>query len=160
MKHMFRLNKNNKGVTLVEVIAVIAVLGVVMAAVTGFMISGTKMSAKVSDEATGSMKEQTASEFINRRIWAADDINIDTADPEKTIEIDSKTYYTELTVGQATISSVPAEGQTGDMVVQYKNGESNAVILCTGNIYFEEIEGNMVTYYLNGTKHVVHLRKS
>jgi prepilin-type N-terminal cleavage/methylation domain-containing protein len=63
-----QFSKNNKGVTLIEVIAVVAVLGVVMAAVTGFMITGTKMSARVSDTAASSMKDETAVEFINRRI--------------------------------------------------------------------------------------------
>ena len=46
-----RISQNHKGVTLVEVIAVIAVLSVVMAAVTGFVLTGTKMSAKVSGTA-------------------------------------------------------------------------------------------------------------
>ena len=55
-----RLSKNNKGMSLVEVIALIAVLSVVVAAVVGFMITGSKMSVKVSGTAGASIKEQTA----------------------------------------------------------------------------------------------------
>ena len=60
-----RISQNHKGLTLVEVIAMIAVLSVVMAVVAGFMISGANMSAKVSTNAGASIREQTAVEFIN-----------------------------------------------------------------------------------------------
>ena len=63
-----RISQNHKGLTLVEVIAMIAVLSVVMAVVAGFMISGAKMSAKVSDNAGASIREHTAVEFINKTL--------------------------------------------------------------------------------------------
>lgn len=128
-----QLRKNNKGVTLVEVIAVIAVLGVVMAAVTGFMITSARMSVQVSNNATVSSREQTAVEFINQRLWEANKVE---SDDESILLID--------TVRLETI----------DGKIRY-----NGVDLCDGEICFlYEEETNTVTYYLNGTPHVVHLR--
>ncbi len=127
-----QLRKNNKGVTLVEVIAVIAVLGVVMAAVTGFMITGARMSAQVSNAATVSSREQAAVEFINQRLWKANKV-------EKS--------------GESAVLIDTVLLETIDGKVKY-----NGVDLCDGEIYFELITNNTVTYYLNGTKHVVHLR--
>ena len=152
-----RLSKNNKGVTLVEVIAVIAVLGVVMAAVTGFMITGAKMSAKVSGDAKLGIREQTAVEYINERILEATTISI--GDPEPTpINIGSEEYpiyvYTDLFVGEEKIVITTEEPNATNPKVVY-----NGVELCEGEVYFQYDAGtNTVTYYLNGTRHVVHLR--
>ena len=60
---------NNRGVTLIEVIAVIAVLSVVLAAVTAFLLTGVRMSAQVSGSAKFSIREQTAVEFINKALY-------------------------------------------------------------------------------------------
>lgn len=128
-----QLRKNNKGVTLVEVIAVIAVLGVVMAAVTGFMITGARMSAQVSTQAKTDGQEQTAVEFINQRLWEAN-----------TVE---HVNDNELLIDTVQLKTI-------DGKVRY-----NGVDLCDGEIYFSYDEvTNTVTYYLNGTPHVVHLR--
>lgn len=128
-----QLRKNNKGVTLVEVIAVIAVLGVVMAAVTGFMITGTRMSVQVSNNATVSSREQTAVEFINQRLWEANKVESD---------------------GESILLIGTVRLETIDGKIRY-----NGVDLCDGEINFSYDEAtNTVTYYLNGTKHVVHLR--
>lgn len=162
-----RLHKNNKGVTLIEVIAVIAVLGVVMAAVTGFMISGTKMSARVSDTATSSIREQTAVEFINRRLWEA--ASVEFADDSKEITIDNTTYKLkiELVTAQGGTALIYTDGnvdQDGnfaeDSRVVYCLGENDPVELYIGTLYFDinGLENGTVTYYLNGEEHVVHLR--
>ena len=153
-----RLSKNNKGVTLVEVIAVIAVLGVVMAAVTGFMITGAKMSAKVSGDAKLGIREQTAVEYINERILEATTISI--GDPEPTpINIGSEDdpiyVYADLFVGEEKI--VITTITTDDPDATNPKVVYNGVELCEGEIYFQ-CDGKTVTYYLNGTRHVVHLR--
>lgn len=136
-----RLSKNNKGVTLVEVIAVIAVLGVVMAAVTGFMITGAKMSAKVSNQAKLDIRQQTAVEFINERLWEAETIGFITENGENIgITIDGRELKT-------------SNEDTEKPVVIY-----NEVELCEGTIYFSAISNNIITYYLNDTVHVVHFR--
>ena len=141
MRQPNRLSKNNKGVTLVEVIAVIAVMSVVMAAVTGFMITGARMSAKVSGGATAGMQEQTAVEYINKWIWECEDtITVGTQ-----LKEGSETEYTELHIGDSLLT-------TTDGKVCY-----NDVELCEGEIYFK-IENRKITYTLNGTEHVVYLR--
>lgn len=163
-----RLHKNNKGVTLIEVIAVIAVLGVVMAAVTGFMISGTKMSARVSDTATSSIREQTAVEFINRRLWEAASVEF-ADDSDQEITIDETTYKLQIKLvtaqgGTALIYTDGEVDQDGnfaeDSRVVYRLGENDPVELYIGTLYFDinGLENGTVTYYLNGEKHVVHLR--
>ncbi|MBQ7378610.1 MAG: prepilin-type N-terminal cleavage/methylation domain-containing protein [Clostridia bacterium] len=137
-----KLRNNHKGVTLVEVIAVIAVLGVVMAAVMGFMISGARMSAKVSNGATAGMREQTAVEFINQRIWSSQAVTlggepITEGEPQK---------YSELKIGGLALTST-------DGKVTYNNVE-----LCNGEIYFEKISDTTIKYTLNDVEHIVHLR--
>ncbi|MBO5758271.1 MAG: prepilin-type N-terminal cleavage/methylation domain-containing protein [Clostridia bacterium] len=159
-----RLNKNNKGVTLIEVIAVVAVLGVVMAAVTGFMITGTKMSAQVSDTATNSMKEQTAVEFINRMILGAKS-EVKVVEDGGQVTDGDHTYYLALYCGENVQIANGKDPKTQKPVVVYRyadNSGSNIVreiVICPGEIYFEQVnEKNTVTYYLNDDKHVVHLR--
>ncbi len=143
MRQPNRLSKSNRGVTLIEVIAVIAVMSVVMVAITGFMITGTRMSAQVSGGATAGMREQTATEYINQRLWeTTEKISVD--DPKT----EAPTEFTKLYIGESVLTSA-------DGVVTY-----NGVELCRGEIYFLEIDDvtNTITYYLNGMKHVVHLR--
>lgn len=142
MRQPNRLSKNNKGVTLVEVIAVIAVMSVVMAAVTGFLITGVRMSANVSGGATAGMQEQTATEYINKWILECKD-PITVGDQLKE---GSTTEHTVLDIGGRILT-------TTDGKVCYNNVE-----LCAGEIYFYEIENSKITYILNGTVHVVHLR--
>jgi len=137
-----KLRNNHKGVTLVEVIAVIAVLSVVMAAVVGFMISGARMSAKVSGGATAGMREQTAVEFINQKIWNCQEV---TVDGEQITEGELQ-KYPELKIGDHTLMS-------SDGKVTY-----NTVELCDGEIYFEKISDTTIKYTLNGVEHIVHLR--
>ena len=136
-----RLSKNNKGVTLVEVIAVIAVLSVVMGAITGFMITGARMSAQVSGGATAGMREQTATEYINQRLWEATGTIAET-DPVEGSDED----FRALKIGEATLTT--QEGK-----VTY-----NSIELCQGEIYFKKVDNNTVTYVLNGVTHIVHLR--
>ena len=154
-KSNLQLRKNNQGMTLIEVIAVVAVLGVVMAAVLGFMITGAKMSAKVSGTATDSIKEQTAVEFINRRIWEANAI---VKDENKIWESEHPYYesYTHLYLGDG-ICITTENPDEDNAVVVYRFGDNEQIELCPGKIYFETID-NGVIYYLNDEKHVVHLR--
>ena len=144
-----RLSKNNQGVTLVELIAVIAVLGIVIAAVTGFMITGAQMSSKVGNTATASIKEQTAVEFINARIWGADpeDIAVEGDDGKK-----------KLIIGEE--ATIFTNSQNGSQWVQYQYGTNAAIDLCPGKISFVEYDAGSktVTYVLNGVTHIVHLR--
>lgn len=165
-KSRTNLRKNNRGVTLIEVIAVVAVMSIVMAAVTGFIITGSKMSANVSGHAKDSMQEQTAVEYINRWIWAADTVTADEY-PILLNEVPewwtSEKCYTTLSlgtrVGVGFLTFIPKSESNAEAIVIYNKGDSNEYIeLCTGEIYFEEITNNTVTYYLNGEKHVVHLR--
>lgn len=160
-KSRTNLRKNNRGVTLIEVIAVVAVMSIVMAAVTGFIITGSKMSANVSGHAKDSMQEQTAVEYINRWIWAADTVTAD----EDSIEVpewwNSEKCYTTLSLGTTVgfLTFIPKSESNAEAIVIYNKENSDEYIeLCTGEIYFEEITNNTVTYYLNGEKHVVHLR--
>ncbi len=156
MKLKPRLSKNDRGVTLIEVIAVISVMSVVMAAVTGFMITGAKMSAQVSGGATASMREQTATEYINQRLWEVDINSIDTVGEPETIEYNGKQIqvYSTLNINGKPLFT---DAQTGK-VVYNRTENTDGVALCNGEIYFEEVTGDTVTYYLNGTKHVVHIR--
>ena len=154
-QNLTRLSKNNKGVTLVEVIAVIAVLGVVMAAVTGFMITGAKMSAKVSGDAKLGIREQTAVEYINERILelATPPEIVDPEQNKVEITIDGEPIeaYRELSLGEEKSIKTDNSDAKKPKVVY------NGVELCEGEIYFQ-CDGKTVTYYLNGTRHVVHLR--
>ena len=150
-----RISQNHKGVTLVEVIAVIAVLSVVMAAVTGFVLTGTKMSAQVSGTATMSAREQTAVEFIYKTLQSTQAELV--ADGEAIQEGAEEVLYPTLSKKNENGDSVPMIYQDENGKVVYRNG-SKVVELCSGEIYFKEIATNTVTYYLNGTKHVVHLR--
>ena len=147
-----RLSKNNKGVTLVEVIAVIAVLGVVMAAVTGFMITGARMSAKVSNQAKLDIRQQTAVEFINQRLWEADAITF-SDENLVSMQIDETTIqvYRQINIdGKSLLTEISTDGSS---TVCY-----NGVELCEGTIYFSDITDNTITYYLNDTEHIVHFR--
>lgn len=149
------LRKDNRGVTLIEMIAVIAVLSIVMAAVTGFVISGAKMSAKVSSSAGDSIKEQTVVEYINRWIWEADEVCFNEAPLSEDLPDfleEGHTYYSTLNLDGGAIQS------NGSVVVYQRGGAGSPIELCSGNIYFEAIEDHTVTYYLNGERHVVHLR--
>ncbi len=153
-----RLSKNNKGVTLVEMIAVIAVLSVVIAAVTGFMITGTQMSAKVSGTATESLKTQTAVDFINQRFWEATRVSVDAASDK--VEIDSKEYFKRLTIEGAELKTYYT-GENSTAYVGYKFGDESEepIYLCPGEIYFEfRGDGNTVAYSIDGVWHVVRLR--
>lgn len=146
-----RLSKNNKGVTLVEVIAVIAVLGVVMAAVTGFMITGARMSAKVSNQAKLNIRQQTAVEFINQRLWEADAITF--SDEIVPIQIDETTIWVYRQINIDGKPLFTKNSTDGSLTVCY-----NGVELCEGTIYFSDITDNTITYYLNDTEHIVHFR--
>jgi prepilin-type N-terminal cleavage/methylation domain-containing protein len=172
MMKQTQFSKNNKGVTLIEVIAVVAVLGVVMAAVTGFMITGTKMSAQVSDTATNSMKEQTAVEFINRMILGAkSEVKVGEDDDDRVTDVGHPydQYYLVLNCGENVQIANSEDPKTQKPAVVYRyddNSGSNSgreIVICPGAIYFK-VQEDMVTYYLdidmdlNGNKHVVHLR--
>ena len=168
-----RLLKNNKGVTLVELIAVIAVLSVVSAAVAGFMITGSKMSAKVSGDAGDSMKEQTTVEFINKAILKNDFESLILLDELKNEEDQGTGTYagliiklndadtirglvtTETTDENNTVvyKTVTKELETGAWI----DSDSAPIELCPGKITFEK-QGNTLTYELNGEEHVVYLR--
>ena len=145
------LRKDNRGVTLIEVIAVIAVLSIVMAAVTGFVISGAKMSAKVSSSAGDSIKEQTAVEYINRWILGAKSVKV--VDPFNFGD-DEQTYYSKLALDDGIIY----HNQEEDIIVYQRAEDSNPIELCSGEIYFRFINDTTIEYQLNGEKHVVHLR--
>ena len=127
-----------------------------MAAVLGFMITGAKMSAKVSGTATDSIKEQTAVEFINRRIWEA---NATVKDDDKIWNSEHPYYesYTHLWLGEK-ICITTENPDEDNAVVVYRFGDNKQIELCPGKIYFETIDNGTVIYYLNGEKHVVHLR--
>lgn len=160
MMKQTQFSKNNQGVTLIEVIAVVAVLGVVMAAVTGFMITGTKMSARVSDTAASSMKDETAVEYINRWILASNQISLPN-EPEEVIVIDDVEYSMKLCIGKAMLKTVHERDKndqpTGKAFVVYHVENKTPIELCSGEIYFK-LENNTVTYVLNDVEHVVHLR--
>ena len=155
-----RISQNHKGVTLVEVIAVIAVLSIVMAAVTGFVITGAKMSAQVSGTATASAREQTAVEFIQKTLQGmpAETIAIPD-DSAKDSDGNFLAIYKAVADDENGTKYEPFLYHTDNGKVVYRNG-SREVELCNGTIYFETIDTNTntVTYYLNGAKHVVHLR--
>ena len=161
-----RLSKNNKGMSLVEVIALIAVLSVVVAAVVGFMITGSKMSVNVSGKAGASIKEQTAVEFINKTILKygeeiavvpmednADDGTNDDQNCALHIKLSERNYALLITEdGKVVYQTYVIE--EGDVVTQLNSTE-----LCSGEVRFEmDSTNNTVTYYLNNAKHVVHLR--
>jgi prepilin-type N-terminal cleavage/methylation domain-containing protein len=152
-KSNLQLRKNNQGMTLIEVIAVVAVLGVVMAAVLGFMITGAKMSAKVSGTATDSIKEQTAVEFINRRIWEA---NATVEDQISKPNHSYNGYYGCLKLGVGIYITTENPDKDNATVV-YCIGENKKIELCPGSIYFK-IENKTVTYVLNEKEHVVYPR--
>lgn len=153
-----QLHNDNRGVTLVEVIAVIAVLSIVMAAVTGFVITGAKMSAQVSGTATASAREQTAVEFIQKTLQGmpAETIAIPD-DSAKDSDGNFLAIYKAVADDENGTKYEPFLYHTEDGKVVYNNG-GQEVELCSGTIYFKAIEANTVTYYLNGTPHVVHLR--
>ena len=161
-----RISQNHKGVTLVEVIAVIAVLSVVMAAVTGFVLTGTKMSAKVSGTATASAREQTAVEFIQKTLQGMQATTVAVPDVEGNLQLDENQQPTgkflaicKVVTNEQNTTYMPMIYHTDDGKVVYNN-DGKEVELCSGTIYFEAIDANTntVTYYLNGAKHVVHLR--
>lgn len=148
------LSKNDRGVTLIEVIAVIAVMSVVMAAVTGFMITGAKMSAQVSGGATASMREQTATEYINQRLWEVKPGQLEVADEIKDGNGMGTGHYATLVINGKKLFT---DAETGK-VVYNRTENTDGVALCNGDIYFQKIDNNTVIYVLNGTKHVVHVR--
>ena len=162
-----RLSKNHKGATLIEVIAVIAVLSVVAAAVAGFMISGAKMSAKVSGVAAGSMKEQTTVEFINEMLWRYDSSSLEWREELKDENSQDDKEYLGLVIKLDKSGTVYALVTTENNTVVYRtwtkeNGNwvpsDRSVELCPGKIVFEDTASDTVTYYINNEKHVVHLR--
>ena len=146
-----QIRKNNRGVTLLEVIAVIAVLGVVLASVTAFLLTGVKMSAQVSDGAKFSIREVTAVEFINKALYKSTKIAGLPATDENgaTPEI-----YTQL---ELTSSGTTATLYSEEGTVYYEGPSGSRTALCSGEIYFK-MNGDTVTYVLNGTEHIVHLR--
>ena len=151
-----KLRKNHKGATLVEVITVIAAMSIVMAAITGFVITGSKMSAQVSGGATAGMREQTAVEYINQRLWEKDDAELSFEGIEK-ISVGDKEHPYGIKIGAHVLITEYDDPDNPDdptyTRVLYNNTE-----LCKGEIYFLGIENNTVKYVLNGTEHVVHLR--
>ncbi len=163
MMKQTQFSKNNKGVTLIEVIAVVAVLGVVMAAVTGFMITGTKMSARVSDTAASSMKDETAVEYINRWILSHKESDL-TLVEQKNADDEIEFYALEINMKDETVAMITVE----DSMVVYQRYSTedpatgqrllqSTIELCPGKIDFK-IDKNTVTYVLNDVEHVVHLR--
>ena len=165
-----RLLKNNKGVTLVELIAVIAVLSVVSAAVAGFMITGSKMSAKVSGDAGDSMKEQTTVEFINKAILKNDIKSLILLDELKNEEDQGTGIYAGLIIklnDADTIRGLVTTDENNTVVYKtvtkeletdkWIDSDSAPIELCPGKITFEK-QGNTLTYELNGEEHVVYLR--
>lgn len=139
-----QLKKNNKGVTLVEVIAVVAVLSVVMAAVAGFMITGARMSAQVSGTAKANSREFTAVEFINQRLWEAQNVDI----PDSSDDL-----ITVIKIDEIELKTAPGDDPQAPKVTY------NGVVLCDGEISFVyDSTTSTVIYTLNGTPHVVHLR--
>jgi prepilin-type N-terminal cleavage/methylation domain-containing protein len=162
MMKQTQFSKNNKGVTLIEVIAVVAVLGVVMAAVTGFMITGTKMSARVSDTAASSMKDETAVEYINRWILIHNATEL-TPVEQKNADGATEFYALAIHMKDKTVAMITVE----DSMVVYQRYSTedptgqrqlqSTIELCPGKIDFK-IVNNTVTYVLNDVKHVVHLR--
>ena len=163
MMKQTQFSKNNKGVTLIEVIAVVAVLGVVMAAVTGFMITGTKMSARVSDTAASSMKDETAVEYINRWILSHNATELTTVE-QKNADGATEFYALEINMKDKTVAMITVEDSmvvyqrysTEDPVTGQRQLQST-IELCPGKIDFK-IVNNTVTYVLNDVEHVVHLR--
>ena len=145
----WQLARQGVSVTLIEMISVIAVLGVVMAATAGFMITGAKMSVKVSDGATGNLREQTAVELINEKLMECTtiecvhefDLDIPLENPTIAI-IDGKYLKTNFE-------------NLADPTVTY-----NGVELCKGTIIFiqDDMDDNIIRYVLNDVEHVVHLR--
>ena len=163
MQRDLRLHKNNQGVTLVEVIAVVAVLSVVLAAVVGFMLTGTRMSAQVTGEAGVSIREQTAVEFINKTLYKATisaiayDVSLDDLDPDPT---DNRKYYATLILGANPNDETAPRFYARDGKVYYKaSNQASETELCSGTIYFiQDPTTNTVTYVLNDTTHIVHMR--
>ena len=160
-----RLSKNHKGATLIEVIAVIAVLSVVAAAVAGFMISGAKMSAKVSGVAAGSMKEQTTVEFINEMLWRKDSSSLEWRDDMKDENSQNTNKYLGLVIklNGSVCALLTTENNTVVYITCTEEGDAlvptgKSVELCPGKIVFENTASDTVTYYINNEKHVVHLR--
>ena len=168
-----RISQNHKGLTLVEVIAMIAVLSVVMAVVAGFMISGAKMSAKVSDNAGASIREQTAVEFINKTLSKAPEtVTYVVATGEAAGETVPTTLFLGTVVdGEEVDANIPVLYSKDGVVYYQANGNASPTELCKGKIRFildeaktEEdsvyiySSGYIITYELNGTEHTVHSR--
>ena len=161
-KSNLRIRRNNKGVTLVEVIAMIAVLSVVMAAVTGFMLSSAKMSAQVSDSAGASIREQSAVEFINKTLYKTTittDSYTNVLEDDRQPESETQTYYATLLLelNPEAPEKAPKIYSSEGVVVYEVNG--NTTELCSGEIYFiKDPTSQTVTYVLNGIPHTVHSR--
>lgn len=64
--------KNNKGFTLVELIICILIFGIIVAAVFGFMISGSKSYETVNGRVTLQMDSQLTMNFINEYLIDCD----------------------------------------------------------------------------------------
>ena len=146
------LLKDDRGVTLLEVIAVIAVLSVVLASVVAFLLTGAKMSAQVSNGAKFSIRELTAVEFINKALYKAD-VNAESELQKAVYDSVTETYH-KLYISS---SGVNATIYSDEGTVYYQVGEGSATSLCSGEIYFY-INGRTVTYVLNDTQHTVYLR--
>lgn len=164
MQRDLRLHKNNQGVTLVEVIAVVAVLSVVLAAVVGFMLTGTRMSAQVTGEAGVSIREQTAVEFINKTLYKAtisDGSYREILEGENDPTPDNdRACYATLILGADPNDETAPRFYAKDGKVYYKaSKQASETELCSGTIYFiQDPTTNTVTYVLNDTTHIVHMR--
>ena len=161
-----RLNNNNKGMSLVEVIALIAVLSVVVAAVVGFMITGSKMSVNVSGKAGASIKEQTAVEFINKTILKYDKTRLELYSE---IGDNGEQTYAALRIilSDTRCAVITTENDTVVYKTQTKASEEEtwvdsekATELCPGTIDFElNTDTETVIYKLNDDEeHVLRLR--
>ena len=157
-----RLHKNNQGVTLVEVIAVVAVLSVVLAAVVGFMLTGTRMSAQVTGEAGVSIREQTAVEFINKTLYKATKTNVSYVGPLEELDPnpEDQRYFATLVLDADPEAETAPRFYAKDGKVYYKASEqASETELCSGTIYFIKDQAtNTVIYVLNDTTHIVHIR--
>ena len=108
------------------------------------------------------MKEQTAVEFINRMILGAKSaVEVD-EDGDQVTDVDHPYYqcYLALYCGENVqiANGKDPKTQKPAVVYRYDDNSGREIVICPGEIYFEQVNENTVTYYLNDDKHVVHLR--